>query len=67
MIAGATYTFTYFEWGKYMFKRCKMGLFIYKIFQSINFDISRPPNLVAKKVTNFGVWTNLTYQGHQIW
>ena len=24
-------------------------LFIYKIFQSINFDISRPPNLVVKK------------------
>ena len=42
-------------------------LLIFRIFQSINFNISRLPSLLVEKVTNFGVWTNITYQGHQIW
>ena len=50
MTAGATSTFTYLNCWKYMFRYHKMiWLLIYKIFLSINFIMSRTPNLVTKK------------------
>ena len=44
--SGAAYTLAYLDWEQHIF-RCHKWLFIYRIFPSI--DISRPPNLAAKK------------------
>ena len=50
-------TFTYINWGR-TFSKVLKWLFIYKMFQIICFNISRPPILLVKKVTSFGVWNN---------
>ena len=67
MTDDATYSVVNFDWGRTRSEVTKW-LFISTIFHSIHCDISRPPpNLVENKATNFGVWTNLTYQSNQTW